>query len=59
MTGNTAPVRRNALILFNFMGMKQRNDKRIGDLTVGDFIEMCEILGGDNSNENQKEKTEE
>jgi hypothetical protein len=26
------------------MSMKHQNDKKIGDLTVGDFVELCEFL---------------
>jgi hypothetical protein len=44
MEKNTAAVRRRALALFNFMGAKQQNNKRIGDLTLGDFVEMCRFL---------------
>jgi hypothetical protein len=44
MTVNTALLKRKALALFNFLSMKQENDKRIGDLTIGDFLEMCGFL---------------
>jgi hypothetical protein len=44
MTENTAVVNRQALALFNFMSMKRQNDKCIGNLTLGDFVEMCELI---------------
>jgi putative lipase involved disintegration of autophagic bodies len=44
MTENTAVANRHALALFNFMSKKQKNDKRIGELTLGDFVEMCELI---------------
>jgi hypothetical protein len=44
MTKNTALIERQALALFNFMSMKHQNNKRIGELTVGDFVEMCTFL---------------
>jgi hypothetical protein len=44
METDTALLKRQALVLFNFWLKKQQNDKRIGDLTIGDFVEMCEVL---------------
>lgn len=44
MTKDPALVKRQALVLFNFLLQKQKNDKHIGDLTLGDIIELCEIL---------------
>jgi hypothetical protein len=44
MKKNTAAARRKAILLFNFWLKKRQNDKRIGDLTAEDFIEMCEFL---------------
>jgi hypothetical protein len=44
MTKDTAVLNRQALVLFNFWLQKQQNDKRIGDLKIGDFVEMCEAL---------------
>jgi hypothetical protein len=41
---NTAIINRHALLLFNFWASKKQNDKRIGDLTVGDFFEMIAFL---------------
>jgi hypothetical protein len=37
-------INRNARALFHFMSVKHRNDRRVGDLTLGDFIEICEFL---------------
>lgn len=37
-------LNRQALALFNWLGIKHQNDKRIGDLTIGDFFEICEFL---------------
>ena len=37
-------INRKALVLLNFWQTKHQNDKRIGDLTVGDFVELCEFL---------------
>jgi hypothetical protein len=44
MNINTAVVNRLATVLFNFWLKKQQNDKRIGDLTMEDFVEMCGIV---------------
>jgi hypothetical protein len=44
MTQDTAVANRQALALFNFWLKKRQNDKRIGDLTFADFVEMCEFL---------------
>jgi hypothetical protein len=44
METDTATLSRQALLLFNFLANKKQNDKRIGDLTIGDFFELCEIL---------------
>ncbi|GHT93655.1 hypothetical protein FACS1894122_09200 [Alphaproteobacteria bacterium] len=44
MTTDAALLKRKALALFNFVSMKQENDKRIGDLTIGDFLEMCGFI---------------
>jgi hypothetical protein len=44
MTKNTALLERQAIALFNFMSMTQNKNKRIGDLTLGDFFELCELL---------------
>jgi hypothetical protein len=41
---NTAIINRHALLLFNFWASKKQNDKRIGDLTIGDFFELCKLL---------------
>jgi hypothetical protein len=37
-------LNRQAIALFNFWSMKNQNDKKIGELTPRDFIEMCEFL---------------
>ncbi|GHT98905.1 hypothetical protein FACS1894126_4790 [Alphaproteobacteria bacterium] len=34
-----------------FVSMKQENDKRIGDLTIGDFLEMCGVLSESEDND--------
>jgi hypothetical protein len=39
-----AALSRQGTILFNFWLRKQSNDKRIGDLTMQDFIEMVAFL---------------
>jgi hypothetical protein len=44
MEKNIAVLNRQALALFNFWSMKKQNDKRIGDLTMQDFIEMVKFL---------------
>jgi hypothetical protein len=44
METDTAVLNRQALALFNFWLRKRQNDRRIGDLTIGDFVEMCEAL---------------
>ncbi|MDR1333589.1 MAG: hypothetical protein LBJ71_00010 [Holosporaceae bacterium] len=41
---DTATLSRQALLLFNFWANKKQNNRRIGDLTIGDFFELCEIL---------------
>jgi hypothetical protein len=44
MTKNDAISNRQGIALFNFWLNKHQNDKRIGDLTVEDFIEICAFL---------------
>jgi hypothetical protein len=44
MTKDIAILNRQGMALFNFMRMKHQNDKQIGDLTIKDFVEMCEFL---------------
>jgi hypothetical protein len=44
MSINNAVVNRQALALFNFWLKKQQNDKCIGELTIGDFAEMCNVV---------------
>jgi hypothetical protein len=44
MSANTAVLNRQALALFNFWLKRQPQDKRVGDLAIGDFIEICELL---------------
>ncbi|MDR1333903.1 MAG: hypothetical protein LBJ71_01650 [Holosporaceae bacterium] len=44
MMKNTALLQRQGTALFNFIGMKHQNDKHIGDLTIGDFIEIIAFL---------------
>jgi hypothetical protein len=44
MTKNVALLERQGIALFNFLSMKHQNDKHVGDLTVGDFIEMVAFL---------------
>jgi hypothetical protein len=44
MRKNTAVLNRRGIALFNFMNMKHRNNKRIGNLAVRDFVEMCAFL---------------
>jgi hypothetical protein len=65
MNTNNAVVNRQALALFNFWLKKRQNDKCIGDLTIGDFVEMCRFLAEikhentkdqNCSNKNQKRK---
>jgi hypothetical protein len=44
MNIDTAILNRQALLLFNFWANKKQNDKRIGDLSIGDFVEMIAFL---------------
>jgi hypothetical protein len=44
MKTDNADLNRRAIALFNFVSMQQKNDKRIGDLTLGDFVEICKFL---------------
>jgi ssRNA-specific RNase YbeY (16S rRNA maturation enzyme) len=56
MTKDIALLERQGTILFNFWLKKQQNNKHIGELTVGDFIELCKFIAdleGDNT-KNQK-----
>ena len=39
-----------AMALFNFLKMKHQNDKRIGELSVKDVIEIVEFLATGGSN---------
>jgi hypothetical protein len=53
METDTATLSRQGTTLFNFISMKHQNDKHIGDLTIGDFIEMVAFL---QKAENQNER---
>jgi hypothetical protein len=44
MEKDNATLSRQGMSLFNFWASKKQNDKKIGDLTVQDFIEMCAFL---------------
>jgi hypothetical protein len=44
METDTATLSRQALLLSNFWANKKQNDKRIGDFTIGDFVEMVAFL---------------
>jgi hypothetical protein len=44
METNVALLKRKGGILFKFWSMKRQNDRRIGDLTLGDFMEMIAFL---------------
>jgi hypothetical protein len=44
MNIDTAVLNRQGMTLFNYMSMKHQNGKRIGDLTIGDFVEMIAFL---------------
>jgi hypothetical protein len=44
MMKNTALLERQGMALFNFWLKKQPKNKRIGDLTIGDFVEICAFL---------------
>ena len=44
MTDNTAFLKRQTLAFFNFLSMKHKNDKRIGDLSVNDVMEIVKFL---------------
>jgi hypothetical protein len=50
---DTAILSRQGMALFNYMSMKHQNYRRIGDLTIGDFVEMIAFL---NQAENQNER---
>ncbi|MDR2068038.1 MAG: hypothetical protein LBP41_03565 [Holosporaceae bacterium] len=44
MTKSTALLERQGMALFNFWLKRQPKNKRVGDLTIGDFIELCRFL---------------
>jgi hypothetical protein len=44
MKTDAALLKRKGEILFKFWSMKHQNDRRIGDLTLGDFMEMIAFL---------------
>jgi hypothetical protein len=44
MTKNAALLKRQTLALFNFWSATKNKNKRIGDLTIGDFFELCKFL---------------
>jgi hypothetical protein len=44
MTNDTALLKRQGEILFKFWMRKKQNDRRIGDLTLFDFMEMIAFL---------------
>jgi hypothetical protein len=58
MTDNDAILNRQGIALFNLWMNKHQNDKRIGDLTVEDFIEICAFLAElkTGNSEDQKER---
>jgi hypothetical protein len=61
MINNDAVLNRQGEALFNFWINKHQNDKRIGDLTVGDFVEMCAFLAqlkAENTEDQNQEKRE-
>ena len=39
-----AKIIRKATLLFEYMRRKQQNDKKIGELTIQDFFEVCAFL---------------
>jgi hypothetical protein len=41
---NIALLKRQTLALFNFWSTTKNKNKRIGDLTIGDFFEIVAIL---------------
>jgi hypothetical protein len=44
MTNDIAVTNRQGMVLSNFMRTRYGCEKRIGDLTFGDIIEICEFL---------------
>jgi hypothetical protein len=44
MTNDIAILNRQGAALFNFWSKKGWNDRHIGDLSLGDFIEMITFL---------------
>jgi hypothetical protein len=44
MNNDIAMINRQGMILSNFMRIRYGCDKRIGNLTLGDIIEICEFL---------------
>jgi hypothetical protein len=61
MTKNDAVLNRQALALFNLWLKKQPKNKHIGELTIGDFVEMCGFLmelKTENTEDQNQEKRE-
>lgn len=44
MNLNNALLKRQAIALFNFLGMKHENTKHIGELSIGDLMELVKFL---------------
>lgn len=44
MADNTVFLKRQTFVLFNFLSMKYRNDKRIGELSIKDVMEIVKFL---------------
>ena len=44
MTDNTALLQRKALALFNFLSNKHLNDKKIGELSLQDILEIVAFM---------------
>jgi hypothetical protein len=44
MEENVALLKRQTLALFNFWSATKNKNKRIGDLTIGDFFEISELI---------------
>lgn len=44
MNLDNALLKRQAIALFNFLGMKHENTKHIGELSIGDLMELVKFL---------------
>ena len=51
MKNNTALIEHKTMVLFNFLSLQHKKDKRIGELSIQDIQEIIEFLITESSHE--------